>query len=139
MRELEAKFEDLEGRLGNTVVKNSTKRFPNLDNYVEFVTNHVQGNMYAFFYDMVSLLQQGWCQIHVSVSKHWANLYACFLHLNKAVILAAMTTVLPSYLEEETGKKLEAAVPLTALPIPTHWVSSLEVSKEGNTILISAC
>lgn len=116
---LEAKLADLESWMGSVTVEVGSDVFQNLDDCVKFVSNHIPGQTYGFFYDMVSLLQRAWGQNHITVSKHWDELYARkkagFSSLNKAVISASMTTVLPSCLGQETGKRLETIVPLSAI------------------------
>jgi hypothetical protein len=125
---LEAKLADVESRLGAVTVECGGFTFRNPEDCVEFVSRHVPGQTYAFFYDMVSLLQRAWGDTHVGVQKHWEDLYsrkkAGFSNLNEAVITASMTTVLPTCLGEDPGRKADPNAALSAVPTHGYWTSS---------------
>jgi hypothetical protein len=91
------------------------------------VLEHIPGNSYAHFYDIVSLLQRSWGHIHVGVRETWekknALTKAGFTSQGEAVILASMDTVLPSCLGELTGKNSECHLPLPALGSHESWTS----------------
>jgi hypothetical protein len=76
---------------------------------------------------MISLLQRGWGENHVSVSDVWDKTYhmkkAGFTCKGKAVIFASMNTILPTCLGELTGKTAESTHPLPAIPTHGHWTS----------------
>jgi hypothetical protein len=65
------------------------------------VLEHILGNTYAYLYDMMSLLQWGWGETHVSVSVVWDTMYhmkkAGFTCKGKAVIYASMREHHSSY------------------------------------------
>jgi hypothetical protein len=71
-----------------------------------FVLEHIPGNSYAHFDDIISLLQCSWGHIHVGVQETWekknALTKAGFTSQGEAVILASMDTVLPSCLGNAT-------------------------------------
>jgi hypothetical protein len=89
------------------------------------VIKPVPGNTFAFFYDLVSLLQHGWGHNHIGVQEVWDNSYAIkkagFSSQGEAVILASMDTVLPTCLGELTGKNSECQLPLPALATNESW------------------
>jgi hypothetical protein len=124
---LAAKIKEMEAQLGNVTVHCGEQTFRSNKDCETFVIEHVPGNMYAYFYDMISLLQRGWGKKHVAVLEVWDNLYnmkrAGFTCKGKAVIFASMITVLPTCLGKLTGKTAESMQPLPAIPTHGHWTS----------------
>jgi hypothetical protein len=92
-----------------------------------FIVQHMPGNTYAYFYDMVSLLQLGGGENHVSVLSVWDMTYhmkkAGFTCKGKAIIFASMNTILPTCLGELTRKTVESTLPLPTIPTHGHWTS----------------
>jgi hypothetical protein len=124
---VEAKIRDLEAQLDNMTVSMGGFSFKSVDDCEAFVIKHVPGNTFAFFYDLVSLLQRGWGHNHIGVREVWENSYAIkkagFSSQGEAVILASMDTVLPTCLGELTGKNSECQLPLPALATHESWTS----------------
>lgn len=122
---LEAKIRDLEAQMDNVTVSMGGFTFKSVDDCEAFVVGHVPGNTYAYFYDVVSLLQRGWGHNHVAVMDVWEKTHAIkkagFTSRGEAVILASMATVLPSCLGELTGKNSECHLPLPALSSYESW------------------
>lgn len=124
---IEAKLRDLEAQMDNVTVSMGGFTFKSVDDCEAFVIGHVPGNTYAYFYDVVSLLQRGWGHNHVAVMDVWEKTHAIkkagFTSRGEAVILASMATVLPSCLGELTGKMSECHLPLPALASYDSWTS----------------
>jgi hypothetical protein len=124
---LEAKVKDLDAQLGNVTVTCGNFTFSSVDDCEAFVLEHVPGNTYAYFYDMMSLLQRGWGETHVSVSAVWDSMYslkkAGFTCKGEAVIYASMSTILPTCLGELTGKTAESTNAFPSVPSYGHWTS----------------
>jgi hypothetical protein len=124
---IEAKLRDLEAQMDNVTVSMGGFTFKSLDDCEAFVVGHVPGNTYAYFYDVVSLLQRGWGHNHVGVMDVWETSHAIkkagFTSRGEAVILASLDTVLPSCLGELTGKNSECHLPLPALATHDSWTS----------------
>jgi hypothetical protein len=124
---LSAKIKELEAQLGNVTVNCGGQTFRSIEDCEAFIIQHVPGNTYAYFYDMVSLLQRGWGENHISVSAVWDTTYhmkkAGFTCKGEAVIFASMNTILPTCLGELTGKTVESTQPLPAIPTHGHWTS----------------
>jgi hypothetical protein len=122
---LAAKIKEMEAQLGNVTVHCGGQTFRSIEDCETFVIEHVPRNTYAYFYDMISLLQRGWGEKHVAVSEVWDKLYnmkrAGFTCKGEAVISASMNTVLPTCLGELTGKTAESTQPLPAIPSHGHW------------------
>ena len=122
-----AKVKELDAQLGNVTVSCGGQSFRSIDDCEAFIVQHVPGNTYAYFYDMVSLLQRGWGENHISVSAVWDTTYhmkkAGFTCKGEAVIFASMNTILPTCLGELTGKTVESTHPLPAIPTHGHWTS----------------
>jgi hypothetical protein len=124
---LVAKVKDLDAQLGNLTVVCGGQTFRSMEDCEAFIVTYVPGNTYAYFYDMVSLLQRCWGENHVSVSKVWDSLYhmkkAGFTCKAEAVIYASMSTILPTCLGKLTGKPSESTHPMPGLPTHGHWTS----------------
>jgi hypothetical protein len=124
---LAAKIKEMEAQLGNVTVHCGGQTFRSIEDCETFVIEHVPGNTYAYFYDMISLLQRGWGEKHVAVSDVWDKTYnmkrAGFTCKGEAVIFASMNTILPTCLGELTGKTSESTQPLPAIPTHGHWTS----------------
>jgi hypothetical protein len=124
---LEAKVKDLDAQLGNVTVTAGSFTFSSVEDCEAFVLKHVPGNTYAYFYDMLSLLQRGWGETHVSVSVVWETMYnmkkAGFTCKGEAVIFASMNTIIPTCLGELTGKTAESTNALPSVPTYGHWTS----------------
>jgi hypothetical protein len=101
--------------------------FKSVDDCEGFILQHVPGNSYAHFYDIVSLLQRAWGHNHVGVREAWDKTYALkkagFSSQGEAVILASMDTVLPSCLGELKGSNSECQLSLPALATHENWTS----------------
>jgi hypothetical protein len=125
---LEARVTDLDAQLGNVTVTCGGTTFRSIEDCQAFIVEYVPGFTYAYFYDLISLLQRSWGETHVSVSDVWEKLYnmkrAGFTCKGEAVISASMSTILPTCLGELTGKNAECTNALPALPTHKHWVSS---------------
>jgi hypothetical protein len=115
----------MDAQLGNVTVSCGGQSFRSIEDCETFIVQHVPGNTYAYFYDMVSLLQRGWGENHISVSSVWDTTYhmkkAGFTCKGEAVIFASMNTILPTCLGELTGKTVESTHPLPAIPTHGHW------------------
>jgi hypothetical protein len=124
---LEVKLADLESQMDNVTVTVGGFTFRSVNDCETFVLQHVPGNTYAHFYDIVSLLQRAWGHNHVGVRTVWENTYALkkagFSSKGEAVILASMDTVLPTCLGELTGKNSENTYPLPGVPTYESWTS----------------
>jgi hypothetical protein len=124
---IEAKIRDLEAQMDNITVSMGGFQFKSVDDCETFILKHVPGNTFAYFYDLVSLLQRGWGQNHIGVREVWEKTYALkkagFSSQGEAVILASMDTVLPTCLGELTGKNSECQLPLPALASHESWTS----------------
>jgi hypothetical protein len=120
-----AKVKELEAQLGNVTVSCGGQLFRSIDDCEAFIVQHVPGNTYAYFYDMVSLLQRSWGESHISVSAVWDTTYhmkkAGFTCKGEAIIFALMNTILLACLGELTGKTVESTHPLPAIPTHGHW------------------
>jgi hypothetical protein len=68
MNTVAAKVKELDAQLGNVTVLCRGQSFCSIDDCEAFVVQHMPGNTYACFYDMVLLLQRGWGKNHVLVS-----------------------------------------------------------------------
>ncbi len=68
MNTVAAKVKELHAQLGNATVSCGGQAFCSIDDYERFIVQHLPGNIYAYFYDMVSLLQRGCGKNHVLVS-----------------------------------------------------------------------
>jgi hypothetical protein len=125
---LAAKIKEMEAQLGNVTVHCGGQTFRSIEDCETFVIEHVPGNTYAYFYDMISLLQRGWGEKHVAVSDVWDKTYnmkrAGFTCKGEAVIFASMNTILPTCLGELTGKTSESTQPLPAIPTHGHWTAT---------------
>jgi hypothetical protein len=124
---IEAKLRDLEAQMDNITVTMGGLTFKSVDDCEAFVIRHIPGNMYAYFYDVVSLLQRGWGHNHIGVMDAWESNHAMkkagFLLRGEAVILSSMDTVLPTRLGELTGKKSECHLPLSTFATHNSWTS----------------
>lgn len=113
--------------MDNVTVTMGGFTFKSVDDCEAFVIGHVPGNTYAYFYDVVSLLQRGWGHNHIGVMDVWESSHAMkkagFSSPGEAVILASMDTVLPTCLGELTGKNSECHLPLPALATHDSWTS----------------
>jgi hypothetical protein len=122
-----SRVKELDAQLGNVTVVCGGQTFRSVEDCETFIVEHVPGNTYAHFYDMVSLLQRSWGETHISVSSVWESLYsmkkAGFTCKGEAVIYASMNTILPTCLGELTGKNTESTHPMPALPTHGHWTS----------------
>jgi hypothetical protein len=124
---LEAKVRDLESQMDNVSVSMGGNTFKSVNDCESFILQHIPGNTYAHFYDVVSLLQRAWGHNHVGVREAWDKTYALkkagFSSQGEAVILASMDTVLPSCLGELKGNNSECQLPLPALATHENWTS----------------
>jgi hypothetical protein len=124
---LEAKVRDLEAQMDNVTVSMGGHTFKSVNDCETFILQHIPGNSYAHFYDVVSLLQRGWGHNHVGIREVWEKTYALkkagFSSQGEAVILASMDTVLPSCLGELKGNNAECQLPLPALATHENWAS----------------
>jgi hypothetical protein len=127
LKTIEAKLLDLEAQMDNITVSMGGFQFKSVDDCEAFILKHVPGNTFAYFYDIVSLLQRAWGHNHIGVREVWENSYALkkagFKSQGEAVILASMDTVLPTCLGELTGKNSECHLPLPALATHESWTS----------------
>jgi hypothetical protein len=125
--ELETKVKELDAQMRHITIAMRGYTFKCIEDCESFVLQYVPGNMYAHFYDLISLLQRAWGENHVSIADAWDKLYnmkrAGFTCKGEAVILASMSTLLPTCLGELTGKTSESTHPLPALPTQGHWAS----------------
>jgi hypothetical protein len=125
--DLEVRIKEMDARMGNTTIQMRGYTFRSLEDCEVFIVENVPGNTYAYFYDMISLLQRAWGSTHVSVSETWDRQYAMkkagYTCRGEAVISASMGTVIPTCLGELTGKNSESTHPLPALPTHKHWIS----------------
>jgi hypothetical protein len=98
--------------------------YSSVNNCEAFVSQHVPGNTYAHFYDMVSLLQS---HNHVGVQMVWETTYALnkagFTSKGEAVIPASMDVVLPTSFGESMKKNSENTYPLPGVPTYESWTS----------------
>jgi uncharacterized membrane protein YgcG len=124
---LEAKIGDLEAQMDNVSVSMGGFTFKSVHDCESFVLEHIPGNSYAHFYDVVSLLQRSWGQVHVglreTLEQKNALTKAGFCSEGEAVIISSMKTVLPTCLGELTGKNSECHLPLPALGSHESWTS----------------
>lgn len=68
---LEAKVRDLEAQMDNVTVSMGGHTFKSVNDCETFILQHIPGNSYAHFYDVVSLLQRGWGHNHVGIREVW--------------------------------------------------------------------
>jgi hypothetical protein len=113
--------------MDNVTVSMGGHTFKSVNDCETFILQHIPGNTYAHFYDVVSILQRGWGHNNVGVRKVWEKTYALkkagFTSQGEAVILASMDTVLPSCLGELKGNNAECQLPLPALATHENWTS----------------
>jgi hypothetical protein len=121
----------MDAQLGNVTNLCGGQSFRSIEDCDTFIVQHVPGNTYAYFYDMVSLLQRGWGENHISMTSVWDTTYhmkkAGFTCMGEAVIFASMSTILPTCLGELTGKTVESTHPRNT------WTLDLEGEFAGAT------